>query len=76
MSEENTKDIFDELQELLEQRIRGGASSVHTGDKSISYLSVDELIKLKNFLKAEQAEQTGKRSAKNGLKYKMKWRDE
>lgn len=76
MSEENTKEIFDELQELLKQIIRGGASSVHTGDKSISYLSVDELIKLKNLLKAEQAEQSGKKSAKNGLKYKMQWRDE
>lgn len=68
MSEENTKENFDELQELLKQIIRGGASSVHTGDKSISYLSVDELIKLKNLLKAEQAEQTGKKSVKNRIK--------
>lgn len=70
------KNVIDKIKELLEDRISSGAASVHTGDKSISYMSVDDMIKLLNYLKGEQQISSGKKTPKNGLNIKLQWRNQ
>lgn len=63
--------------EAIEAQIAGIATqaqaSIHVGDKSISYMSLEQLLKAQEYFKAKVAEQRGEFAVGNSGKIKYKW---
>ena len=66
------------LLDAIEAQLAGVAtsaqSSITVGDKSISYMSINELLKLRQYYKNKVDEQEGKRNPNNEGKILYRWR--
>jgi len=75
--EETVKSVNERYLEAIEAQIAGRATraqaSMSVGDKSISYCSLDELLKLKDYFAAKVAKEQGKFQTGNSGKIKYKW---
>lgn len=75
--EETVKSVNERYLEAIEAQIAGRATraqqSMSVGDKSISYCSLDELLKLKDYFAAKVAKEQGKFQTGNAGKIKYKW---
>ena len=75
--DESVKSHWEVILEAIEATLAGKAtaaqSSISVGDKSISYLSVSELLELRQFAKEKIAEENGKFVSGNGAKILHKW---
>ena len=74
---ESVKSHWEIILEAIEATLAGKAtaaqSSISVGDKSISYMSVSELMSLREFAKEKIGEENGKFVAGNGAKILHKW---
>lgn len=64
--------ILDAIQAQIAGKATSAQSSLSVGDKSISYYSINDLLKLRDYFKQKVDEQKGK-STKNGAKIKYVW---
>ena len=75
--DESVKSNWETILEAIEATLGGKAtaaqSSISVGDKSISYMSVSELLELRSFAKEKISEEKGKFVAGNGAKILHKW---
>ena len=75
--DESVKSHWEAILEAVEATLAGKAtsaqSSISVGDKSISYMTVSELMSLREFAKEKIAEEKGKFVAGNGAKILHKW---
>ena len=75
--DESVKSHWEVILEAIEATLAGKAtaaqSSISVGDKSISYMSVSELMSLREFAKEKIAEEQGKFISGNGAKILHKW---
>ena len=75
--DESVKSHWEVVLEAVEATLAGKATSAQTnisvGDKSIGYMSVSELLELREFAKEKIAEEKGKFVAGNGAKILHKW---
>ena len=75
--DESVKSHWETILEAIEATLAGKATaaqaSISVGDKSISYMSVSELMSLREFAKEKIAEEKGKFVAGNGAKILHKW---
>ena len=75
--DESVKSHWEVVLEAIEATLAGKAtaaqSSISVGDKSISYMSVSELMSLREFAKEKIAEEQGKFISGNGAKILHKW---
>ncbi len=66
------------LLEAIEAQLAGVAtsaqSSISVGDKSISYMSINELLKLRQYYKNKVDQEQGKRNADNEGRILYRWR--
>lgn len=65
--------ILDAIEATLAGKATAAQSSISVGDKSISYMSVSELLSLREFAKEKIAEENGKFVSGNGAKILYKW---
>ena len=65
--------ILDAVEATLAGKATTAQSSISVGDKSISYMSVSELMSLREFAKEKIAEENGKFVAGRGAKIIYKW---
>lgn len=75
---ESVKTEAERLLEAIEAQLAGKAtsaqSSMSVGDKSISYCTIDELFKLREYFKRKVAEEKGESAIDgNQMKIKYKW---
>ena len=75
--DESVKSHWEVILEAIEATLAGKAtaaqSSISVGDKSISYMSVSELLELREFAKEKIAEENGKFVSGKGVKILHKW---
>lgn len=75
--DESIKSLNEQYLEAIEAQIAGKATSAQAsmsvGDKSISYCSIDELFKLRDYFASKVAAEKGTFNASNGGKIKYKW---
>lgn len=75
--DESVKSNWETILEAIENTLAGKATSAQTnisvGDKSIGYMSVSELLELREFAKEKISEEKGKFVAGNGAKILHKW---
>ena len=75
--DESVKSHWEVVLEAIEATLAGKAtaaqSSISVGDKSISYMSVSELMSLRDFAKEKISEENGKFVSGNGAKILHKW---
>lgn len=75
--DESVKSHWEVILEAVEATLAGKATSaqasISVGDKSISYMSVSELMSLREFAKEKISEEKGKFVAGNGAKILHKW---
>lgn len=75
--DESVKSYWETILEAIEATLAGKAtaaqSSISVGDKSISYMSVSELMSLREFAKEKIAEENGKFVPGKGAKILHKW---
>lgn len=75
--DESVRGHWEVVLEAIENTLAGKATSAQTnisvGDKSIGYMSVSELLELREFAKEKIAEEKGKFVAGNGAKILHKW---
>ena len=75
--DESVKSHWEVVLEAVEATLAGKATSAQTnisvGDKSIGYMSVSELLELREFAKEKIAEEKGKFVAGNGARILHKW---
>ena len=75
--DESVKSHWEVILEAIEATLAGKAtaaqSSISVGDKSISYMSVSELMSLRQFAKEKISEENGKFVSGNGAKILHKW---
>ena len=75
--DESVKSHWEVILEAIEATLAGKAtaaqSSISVGDKSISYMSVSELMSLRQFAKEKIGEENGKFVSGNGAKILHKW---
>ena len=75
--DESVKSHWEVILEAIEATLAGKAtaaqSSISVGDKSISYMSVSELMSLRQFAKEKISEENGKFVYGNGKKILHKW---
>ena len=75
--DEPVKSHWETILEAIEATLAGKStaaqSSISVGDKSISYMSVSELLELREFAKEKIAEENGKFVAGKGAKILHKW---
>ena len=75
--EESIKSKNEEYLEAIEATISGRAtsaqSSMSVGDKSISYMTIDELLKLRDYFQEKVDKEKGKYSAGNAGRIKYIW---
>jgi hypothetical protein len=76
-AEESIKSVNEKYLEAIEAQIAGKATkaqqSMSVGDKSISYCTIDELLKLKDYYTNKVKTEQGKYTAGNAGKIKYKW---
>lgn len=76
-ADEDIKTVNERYLEAIEAQIAGKAtaaqSSMSVGDKSISYCSIDELMKLRDYFKSKVDNERGKFSSGNQGKIKYTW---
>ena len=65
--------VLDAVEATLAGKATAAQASISVGDKSISYMSVSELMSLREFAKEKIAEENGKFVAGNGAKILHKW---
>ena len=65
--------VLDAVEATLAGKATAAQASISVGDKSISYMSVSELMSLREFAKEKIAEEKGKFVAGNGAKILYKW---
>lgn len=65
--------VLDAVEATLAGKATAAQASISVGDKSISYMSVSELMSLREFAKEKIAEENGKFVAGNGGKILHKW---
>ena len=65
--------ILEAIEATLAGKATAAQASISVGDKSISYMSVSELMSLRSFAKEKIAEEKGKFVAGNGAKILHKW---
>ena len=74
---ESVRSHWEVVLEAIESTLAGKATQAQTnisvGDKSIGYMSVSELLELREFAKEKIAEEKGKFSSENGGKILHKW---
>ena len=74
---ESVKSHWETILEAIEATLAGKATaaqaSISVGDKSISYMSVSELMSLREFAKEKISEEKGKFATGNGAKILHKW---
>ena len=75
--DEPVKSHWETILEAIEATLAGKStaaqSSISVGDKSISYMSVSELLELREFAKEKIAEENGKFVSGKGAKILHKW---
>ena len=75
--DESVKSHWEVILEAIEATLAGKAtaaqSSISVGDKSISYMSVSELMSLREFAKEKIGEENGKFVSGKGAKILHKW---
>ena len=75
--DESVKSHWEVILEAIEATLAGKATSAQTnisvGDKSIGYMSVSELLELREFAKEKISEENGKFVSGNGAKILHKW---
>ena len=75
--DESVRGHWEVVLEAIEATLAGKATSAQTnisvGDKSIGYMSVSELLELREFAKEKIAEENGKFVSGNGAKILHKW---
>ena len=75
--DESVRSHWEVVLEAIEATLAGKATaaqaSISVGDKSISYMSVSELLSLRDFAREKIAEENGKFVAGNGAKILHKW---
>ena len=75
--DESVRGHWEVVLEAIENTLAGKATSAQTnisvGDKSIGYMSVSELLELREFAKEKIAEEKGKFVTGNGAKILHKW---
>lgn len=75
--DESVKSHWEVVLEAIEATLAGKAtaaqSSISVGDKSISYMSVSELMSLREFAKEKISEENGKFVSGKGAKILHKW---
>ena len=65
--------VLDAVEATLAGKATAAQASISVGDKSISYMSVSELMSLREFAKEKIAEEKGKFATGNGAKILHKW---
>ena len=65
--------VLDAVEATLAGKATAAQASISVGDKSISYMSVSELMSLREFAKEKIAEEKGKFVSGNGAKILHKW---
>lgn len=74
---ESIKSLNEQYLDAIEAQIAGKATSAQqsmsVGDKSISYCTIDELFKLREYFSGKVAAEKGNFSTANGGKIKYKW---
>ena len=65
--------VLDAVEATLAGKATAAQASISVGDKSISYMSVSELLELRSFAKEKIAEEKGKFMPGNGGKILHKW---
>ena len=75
--DESVRGHWEVVLEAIEATLAGKATSAQTnisvGDKSIGYMSVSELLELREFAKEKISEENGKFVSGNGAKILHKW---
>lgn len=66
--------ILEAIEAQLAGRATSAQSSMSVGDKSISYMSIDELLKLRSYFKEKVDKEQGKYSAGNAARIKYVWK--
>ena len=65
--------VLDAVEATLAGKATNSQTNISVGDKSIGYMSVSELLELREFAKEKIAEENGKFVAGNGAKILHKW---
>ena len=65
--------VLDAVEATLAGKATSAQASISVGDKSISYMTVSELMSLREFAKEKISEEKGKFVAGNGAKILHKW---
>ena len=65
--------VLDAVEATLAGKATSAQASISVGDKSISYMTVSELMSLREFAKEKIAEENGKFVTGNGAKILHKW---
>ena len=65
--------VLDAVEATLAGKATNSQTNISVGDKSIGYMSVSELLELREFAKEKIAEEKGKFVAGNGAKILHKW---
>ena len=65
--------VLDAVEATLAGKATAAQASISVGDKSISYMSVSELMSLREFAKEKISEEKGKFATGNGAKILHKW---
>lgn len=66
--------ILEAIEAQLAGRATSAQSSMSVGDKSISYMTIDELLKLRDYFKEKVDKEKGKYSAGNAARIKYVWK--
>ena len=65
--------VLDAVEATLAGKATNSQTNISVGDKSIGYMSVSELLELREFAKEKIAEENGKFVSGNGAKILHKW---
>lgn len=70
----HAQQMVDAIEAVIEGRASQSTKNVTVGDKSLGYMSLDELLQYLNYFKGKVAQEEGKSSVNDEKKIKFQWR--